>query len=137
VLYSPMTDQEQPDKTGNEPAPLVLAAIAVVPLLAVVGWLVRLMSLGNVTLPGSPMLCACFKKYSRLPNAFATYWSLVNSIIAGERFGSWPCAWSIGHVRGALVMWPVEQRMSACPAKTRHLFGGSEEFSEDVEFPLL
>jgi hypothetical protein len=40
VLYSPMTDQEQPDKTGNEPAPLLLAAIAVVPLLAVVGWFV-------------------------------------------------------------------------------------------------
>jgi hypothetical protein len=40
VLYSAMTDQEQPDKTGNEPAPLLLAAIAVVPLLAVVGWLV-------------------------------------------------------------------------------------------------
>lgn len=30
-------DDNPPDKTGNEPAPLLLAAVAVVPLLAVVG----------------------------------------------------------------------------------------------------
>jgi len=35
-----MSDQEQPDKTGNEPAPLLLVAVAVIPLLAVAGWFV-------------------------------------------------------------------------------------------------
>jgi hypothetical protein len=35
-----MIDEEPTGKTGNEPAPLLLAAVAIVPLLAVVGWLV-------------------------------------------------------------------------------------------------
>lgn len=35
-----MANQEQPDKTGNKPAPFVLAAVAIVPLLAVAGWFV-------------------------------------------------------------------------------------------------
>jgi hypothetical protein len=34
-----MTDEKPADKIGNEPAPLLLAAVAIVPLLAVVGWL--------------------------------------------------------------------------------------------------
>jgi hypothetical protein len=34
-----MTDEKPTDKTGNEPAPLLLAAVAIVPLLAVAGWL--------------------------------------------------------------------------------------------------
>jgi hypothetical protein len=37
--YSSMTDEKPTDKTGNEPAPLLLAAVAIVPLLAVAGWL--------------------------------------------------------------------------------------------------
>ena len=32
------TDERAPDNTGNEPAPLLLTAVAVVPLLAVAGW---------------------------------------------------------------------------------------------------
>ena len=35
-----MSDDNPPDKTGNEPAPLLLIAVAVVPLLAVAGWFV-------------------------------------------------------------------------------------------------
>jgi hypothetical protein len=35
-LYALMSDENPPDKTGNEPAPLLLAAVAIVPLLAVV-----------------------------------------------------------------------------------------------------
>jgi hypothetical protein len=35
-----MADEKPIDKTGNEPAPLLLAAIAIVPLLAVAGWFV-------------------------------------------------------------------------------------------------
>jgi len=35
-----MADDEPTDKTGNEPAPLLLAAVAIVPLLAVAGWFV-------------------------------------------------------------------------------------------------
>ena len=38
--YALMSDENPPDKTGNEPAPLLLAAVAIVPLLAVVGWFV-------------------------------------------------------------------------------------------------
>jgi hypothetical protein len=32
-------DEMKPRRTGNEPAPLLLLAVAVVPLLAIVGWL--------------------------------------------------------------------------------------------------
>ena len=32
--------ENPPVKTGNEPAPLLLMAIAVVPLLGVAGWLI-------------------------------------------------------------------------------------------------
>jgi hypothetical protein len=39
-LYALMTDDKPPDKTGNEPAPLLLAAVAIVPLLAVGAWFV-------------------------------------------------------------------------------------------------
>lgn len=35
-----MTDEKPTDKTGNEPAPLMLIAVAIVPLLAVAGWFV-------------------------------------------------------------------------------------------------
>jgi hypothetical protein len=36
-----MTDEKQtPEKTGNEPSPLLLLAAAVLPLLAVAGWFV-------------------------------------------------------------------------------------------------
>jgi hypothetical protein len=35
-----MADDKPSDKTGNEPAPLLLAAVAIVPLLAVAGWFV-------------------------------------------------------------------------------------------------
>jgi hypothetical protein len=35
---SPMADQNPPDKTGNEPAPLLLLALAIAPLLAIAGW---------------------------------------------------------------------------------------------------
>jgi hypothetical protein len=38
--YAIMSDEDPPDKTGNEPAPLLLAAVAIVPLLAVAGWFV-------------------------------------------------------------------------------------------------
>jgi hypothetical protein len=31
-------NENPPDKTGNEPAPLLFAAVAILPLLAVVGW---------------------------------------------------------------------------------------------------
>jgi hypothetical protein len=30
--------EQEPDRTGNEPAPLLLIAVAVIPLLAVLGW---------------------------------------------------------------------------------------------------
>jgi hypothetical protein len=35
-----MPDEKPTDKTGNEPAPLLLIAIAIGPLLALVGWFV-------------------------------------------------------------------------------------------------
>ena len=35
-----MPDDKPTDKTGNEPAPLLLVAVAIVPLLAVAGWFV-------------------------------------------------------------------------------------------------
>lgn len=35
-----MTVVKPPDKTGNEPSPLLLMALAVLPLLGVAGWFV-------------------------------------------------------------------------------------------------
>ena len=32
------TDERTPDNTGNEPTPLLLIAVALVPLIAVAGW---------------------------------------------------------------------------------------------------
>jgi hypothetical protein len=37
---SSMTDEKPTDKTGNEPAPLLLIVVAISPLLAIAGWLV-------------------------------------------------------------------------------------------------
>jgi len=43
-VYSHMKNEYQPenprDKTGNEPAPLLMIAVAVVPLLGVAGWFI-------------------------------------------------------------------------------------------------
>uniref|UniRef100_Q07KG2 Uncharacterized protein n=1 Tax=Rhodopseudomonas palustris (strain BisA53) TaxID=316055 RepID=Q07KG2_RHOP5 len=32
-------DESKPDRTGNEPAPLLLIGVGVIPLLAILGWL--------------------------------------------------------------------------------------------------
>jgi hypothetical protein len=39
-MKSEYPPENPPDKTGNEPAPLLLIAIAVVPLLGVAGWFI-------------------------------------------------------------------------------------------------
>jgi hypothetical protein len=33
-----MTHEDRPDRTGNEPAPVLLIAVGVIPLLALLGW---------------------------------------------------------------------------------------------------
>jgi hypothetical protein len=38
-----MADEDsRSDRTGNEPAPLLMIAVAVIPLLAILGWLLGL-----------------------------------------------------------------------------------------------
>jgi len=39
-MKSEFSQENPPDKTGNEPAPLRLIAVAVIPLLGVAGWFI-------------------------------------------------------------------------------------------------
>lgn len=40
IMKNEYPPENPPDKIGNEPAPLLLMAVAVVPLLGVAGWLI-------------------------------------------------------------------------------------------------
>ena len=42
LLLTSMAEEKPTERTGNEPSPLLLIAVAVLPLLGVLGWLVGL-----------------------------------------------------------------------------------------------